>query len=126
MLVVSCAFMPENYNTVTIAIPHINVPWTDKNLHTTLPHVSQTTAAPITSTGTKISVVVTSTQVPPTNDHTPSVLTGAVSGGAAILLVMIVSTLVVILMVKTKRTRDKAGHSVNSCTGLSNNVCCVL
>ena len=85
------------------------------------------TIPPVTSTHSITSVVITSTQDPPTTDQIPSilVLAGAVSGVAAILLVMIVSTLVVILILKKKRTRDKAAHSDNSCTGLSNNMCVV-
>ena len=115
----------------------------DKDQHTTLPHVSQTPAAPVTTTtttptapqthhapvtsgGTSTAVFVTSTQVLlPNKVMTLSVLAGAVSGGA-ILLIMIVSTLVVILIMKRKRTKKKAGHSVSSSTGLSNIMHCVL
>ena len=115
---------------------------TNEDQHTTLFHVLQTlvapvvtvtaepvvsvTAAPVTSGDIITSAVVISTQAPPTNEGvTPSVLTGAVCGGA-ILLIMIVSTLVVILMVKRKRTRQKARDSVSSCTGISNNMCIVV
>ena len=96
---------------------------TEKKQHTTLPHISQTAAAPVTSSGTSISVVVSPTQVLPTNDQTPSVLAGAVFGGAAILLVMIVSTLVVVLILNINRTRNKAKYSVKSWTGVSYHMC---
>ena len=90
---------------------------------TATPVISVPTA-PVISGGIDTSVHVTSTQAPPTNEGlTPSVLAGVVSGGA--ILLMIVSTLVVILKVKRKRTREKARHSVSSCTGLSNNMCIV-
>ena len=92
----------------------------DKDWHTILPHVSETSPATVTSAGTTMSVVVISTQALTTNE----VLAGAVSGGA-ILLIMIVSTLVVILIMKRKKTRKKAGDSVTSCTGLRNNMCIV-
>ena len=80
----------------------------------------------VVSAGTTTSIVVISTQPPLTNEGvTPSILAGAVSGGA-ILLIMIVSTLVGILIVKRKRTREKAVHSVSNFTGLSNNMCIVV
>ena len=69
---VSCALINKNKYSFTIVVPHIII-MTDNNQHTTLPHVSQTAAAPVTSTGTTTSVViVTSTQVHPTNGQTPA------------------------------------------------------
>ena len=111
------------------AVPHTDqgttITVTDEDQHTTLPHVSQTPAASVISGGVATFVLVTSTQAPTTNEEvTLSVLAGAVFGDA-ILLTMIVSTLVVILIVKIKKTREKAGHSVSSCTGLSKNMCIV-